>query len=421
MNHEYHSRLKPRRKRSENTQTLFILFSAACLTVLLWAGLRTGQFGFSYSTSTTGYSSRRLTNKDGTLKTDTLVVYIFSDTDPEYINNLYFFARFGMSEEDGCDYVIVIQDDEEKATPPLPTLPKNARYVHHTNKCYDWGSIGWVFDNRLVDPDNYTYFIFMNSSVRGPFVPPHLRNLVRWQDLLIEKLNDKIALVGPTISCEGSPYQGNVAGEWRSNPHVQSYVLATDKRGIAIWMADKNVFECWTSMWDVIWHGELGSSLAVLNAGYGLDSFMMRYQGIDWTDSKNWGCNKQANPYGEHYYDGISLNPFEVMFVKVKERVLQNDWSFAVQAQKYTGWMEAQEEGVHEITSNIYKTDPGPINAPRLAYMRMRGPDCFDAEYYTEKNPDIRLWKTKEELWGHFLRVGAYEGRAFKFTCEPAF
>lgn len=148
---------------------------------------------------------------------------------------------------------------------------------------------------------------------------------------------------------------------------------------------------------------------------------MMRYQGIDWTDSTNWGCNKQANPYGEHYYDGISLNPFEVMFVKVKERVLQNDWSFAVQAQKYTTWMEAQEEGVHEITSNIYKTDPGPINAPRLAYMRMRGPDCFDAEYYAEKNPDIRRWKTKEELWGHFLRVGAYEGRAFKFTCDPAF
>lgn len=30
-------------------------------------------------------------------------------------------------------------------------------------------------------------------------------------------------------SCEGSPWQGNAAGEWRINPHVQSYVLATDK------------------------------------------------------------------------------------------------------------------------------------------------------------------------------------------------
>lgn len=32
-------------------------------------------------------------------------------------------------------------------------------------------------------------------------------------------------------SCEGSPFAGDVAGEWRENPHVQSYVLATDRVG----------------------------------------------------------------------------------------------------------------------------------------------------------------------------------------------
>lgn len=26
---------------------------------------------------------------------------------------------------------------------------------------------------------------------------------------------------------------------------------------------------------------------------------------------------RRVNPYGESYYDGISLTPFEVMFVKV--------------------------------------------------------------------------------------------------------
>ena len=50
---------------------------------------------------------------------------------------------------------------------------------------------------------------------------------------------------------------------------------------------------CWDSMWDVIWHGELGSSLAMLNAGFGIDTFMLRYQGVDWLDNKNWGCNGQ--------------------------------------------------------------------------------------------------------------------------------
>lgn len=29
-----------------------------------------------------------------------------------------------------------------------------------------------------------------------------------------------------------------------------------------------------------------------------------------------------------------------------------------------------------------------------------------------------RVHKTPEELWAHFLRAGAYEGRGYRFTCE---
>ncbi len=48
------------------------------------------------------------------------------------------------------------------------------------------------------------------------------------------------------------------------------------------------------------------------------------------------------NPYGEHYYDGISLNPFEVLFVKTKGVLLGNDWSYSTLATKYDQWMAAQ-------------------------------------------------------------------------------
>ena len=56
-----------------------------------------------------------------------------------------------------------------------------------------------------------------------------LQGRVRWQDLLISRITNDVKLVGPTISCEGSPKEGNVNGEWRTNPHVQSYVVATDR------------------------------------------------------------------------------------------------------------------------------------------------------------------------------------------------
>ena len=43
---------------------------------------------------------------------DTLVVYIFSNTDPEYANNMRFFLKNGVADGDGCEYVIVIQTGE---------------------------------------------------------------------------------------------------------------------------------------------------------------------------------------------------------------------------------------------------------------------------------------------------------------------
>ena len=48
------------------------------------------------------------------------------------------------------------------------------------------------------------------------------------------------------------------------------------------------------------------------------------------------------NPYGEFYYDGISLAPYEVMFVKVKGVLLANDWSYARIAAKYDDWITTQ-------------------------------------------------------------------------------
>ena len=56
----------------------------------------------------------------------------------------------------------------------------------------------------------------------------HCAGRLRWQDLLLSRLTERTKLVGPTISCESSPKGGNVNGEWRRNPHIQS-VFAMDK------------------------------------------------------------------------------------------------------------------------------------------------------------------------------------------------
>lgn len=37
-------------------------------------------------------------------------------------------------------------------------------------------------------------------------------------------------------------------------------------------------------------------------------------------------------------YDGINLSPYEVMFVKIKDYLLQANWTTATQVKKYTDW-----------------------------------------------------------------------------------
>lgn len=111
---------------------------------------------------------------------DTLVLYVFSSTDPEAIHNLKYFVREAVRPGDGCDYVFIMQSNENSTIPDLPKLPANARYLMHPNQCYDWGTFGWAINSTHVNASRYQYFIFMNSSVRGPFMPSYLRGSMHW-------------------------------------------------------------------------------------------------------------------------------------------------------------------------------------------------------------------------------------------------
>lgn len=227
---------------------------------------------------------------------DTLVMYTYSNSDPEYERNLQFFVKYGMSEGDGCDYVVIVQEacgplvwptlhhfeticrplsvlcmvqgDKLFGSSPLPQLPQNARYVFHENRCFDWGTFGWAIAERKLDTSRYAYIIFMNSSVRGPFLPafwpvrarwrhagvprscsikgsfmlPQTTRVlepfmcsrqagVHWSDVLTTRINNDVKLVGATISCEPAWMNGNMSNEKRQVPHVQSYVMATDQAG----------------------------------------------------------------------------------------------------------------------------------------------------------------------------------------------
>ena len=62
------------------------------------------------------------------------------------------------------------------------------------------------------------------------------------------------------------------------------------------------------------------------------------YNAVPKHDKCAWAFCR-LNPYAEFAYDGLLLNPLEVLFVKVKAFQMQTDWMSALMARTYDRWL----------------------------------------------------------------------------------
>ena len=63
--------------------------------------------------------------------------------------------------------------------------------------------------------------------------------------------------------------------------------------GLDLMEKEGSVFKCQNETKRVQTYGVMGASRAVFRAGFSIDSFMMRYRGVDWTNQSNWDCNSR--------------------------------------------------------------------------------------------------------------------------------
>ena len=373
----------------------------------------------------------------------TLVAYVYSGTDEEYANNFRYFLREGIRPNDRLvDYVLVIQQVQSPAA-ELPTEDlarvkgyDNVRIVEHDNSCYDLGTLGWLYTELegqggfVSFPSSYAYFVWVNSSVRGPFLPPYIDpQTTTWTRALTDKLNDRVKLVGATVSCGAS-------GPHPPTVHVQSYVVATDAVGLDLIRKNATVLACYDTMQDVVFYGERGITETILNAGYGIDSLMARYQGMDWSKGSSsmetieaLGCNADMNPIQPGFYDGTDVDPMEVMFVKVKSAFLEADppWPSAMRAHRLSIWKGERGDATAASDNDVL---------PRLDAMALRlveekeketpsRAECFDWKFYLRANRQDPL--VGDEVVGdeqraaaafeQFATMGIYEGRPHRWLC----
>lgn len=241
----------------------------------------------------------------------TLIILAFSECGDICHRNLEYFTRVGIHQHDYNDYIIVsngdckyCRSDEFKQRLEYP----NVKFIQRENKGYDFAA--YTVGLQSVDVDKYEYFIFFNSGMRGPHLPrDQLKDIKEWPRKFTSLLNDRVKLVGSSLSCE-------------IQIHIQSFFFATDRVGLKLLM-NKGVFTTDdVSKAELVRRCELGMTTHMFEAGYTVDSLSAwdskyNFQEL-WKNKKGVGaCFKGVNPTRFDWYGGnYAMPPLLTVFVK---------------------------------------------------------------------------------------------------------
>ncbi|OLN87825.1 hypothetical protein CCHL11_00537 [Colletotrichum chlorophyti] len=243
-----------------------------------------------------------------------LILYAFAESEAGR-TNLKFFVSQGL--HDAADFIFILNGETDIDS----TIPKkdNIKVVRRPNTCFDLGAYGEILrTNDLYK--NYKRFIMMNASIRGPFLPHWAESC--WSDLYLDRLTDKVKLVGMTANC------------WPQF-HVQSMIWATDDVGMELLInppagsSEKDNFGseedsvglagCYDD-WNHAVHAEVGTTKIFTKQGYKVDLMMTAYH-----KSKNYIEECDTTQNGDVLWDGkyfgTNVHPFETIFIKANRNI----------------------------------------------------------------------------------------------------
>lgn len=284
----------------------------------------------------------------------TLILYTFH----QYNDNVEFFLKHALINNPNYTYLIIINNPS--FTIPIQ-IPDYITVINRNNIGYDFGAWSYgLFNFNYID---YDYFIFINSTIKGPFFPvwSHTKD---WIDIFTSLIDDQHKLVGPMI------------GIYDNKPHVQSMFMVTDQVGLNIGMQNRIFTQDIYDMekLTLIKTKEIGFSTAILSFGYNIKCLLQAFNNIDFRQPLNY---ININPFLSEQYFKIPIHPFEVIFIKSQDMTIPN---------KFIQWSESNDH----ILEN------------------------FDWINYLKLNPDVaKVNNTQQFAISHWLNHGKSEGRIY--------
>ena len=225
------------------------------------------------------------------------VFHIFNDRVKYFFDNCIF-------KDDNIDFIIICNN---KDTTFINT--HNVKTLYRDNIGYDFG--GWS-DALLIDNlyKNYNKFIFVNSSVIGPFIPSYYKG--KWTDIYINGLEDNIKLFGSTI---------NTCGDPQRLAHVQSYIFSMNRETLE-YLIDCEIFSMINyakTFIDAVNYKEILMSRKIIENKWNIGSLFKYYNGVDFSFTA-----KNPIDYRIEWLDDIMYpkfrnnlwNDYDLVFIK---------------------------------------------------------------------------------------------------------
>jgi lipopolysaccharide biosynthesis protein len=188
-----------------------------------------------------------------------------------------------------------------------------ATVVNRQNIGWDFG--GWS-DCLLTDDmyKKYDSFIFANSTIMGPFLPPGFSG--KWTDAFIGGLNANVKLFGSTINTMRRP---------ATNAHVQSYIFSADREAVE-YLIQCEIFsktKYAVDFRDAVFNKEIAMSRRIVENGWNIGSLMKHYEGVDFTKAPTGYDIKFLDDVMYPEWHNIAWTEHEIIFIK-GNRVLLN-------------------------------------------------------------------------------------------------
>lgn len=325
-----------------------------------------------------------------------LTSYSYFEKDTVQLANFQFFISVGMGISSTykapvkTDFVVVINgpqctpckslhhivNDDEKAAAVMPasvsaawSSPGLTMFQRTENQGMDFAAHNVTIEylRKTNQYTRYQYFIFLNSSVRGPFYPSYMPEGWQWTMAYTQRFKPDVRLVSSSIVCLPSIDAGGYGAK------AESWAFAIDQEGLDL-VTEAGVFSlhvCKLCNDGVVVLGEYGLSNVLLSKGHNIATLMSKYNpNTDWREERHWQCNSNVHPSRHGTYDSISMHPFETVFLKASWHVGEPHTS------KYTEWFSGLAAG----SDNTGGTFDEPLYRYAItmeAQYENKAADCF--------------------------------------------